>query len=86
MSPGGRPSTNGHEISSSDLASPTAVWACRSWFCQQRGPFWVKSLTDARMGARAHGARKFLGIWSHQAMACSLHDKRVSEILRTLHK
>lgn len=77
---------NHYKASASDLASSTAVWACRSWFCQQRGPFWVKSLDDARTGARAHGARKFLGIWSHQAMACSLHDRRVREILRTPHK
>lgn len=73
-----------YDVSSSDLASPTAVWACRSWFCKRRGPFWVKSLSDARISARAHGARKFLGIWSHHAMACSLHDTRVREILRTL--
>jgi hypothetical protein len=44
----------------------------------------VKSLNDARIGARLHGARKFLGIWSHQPMACSLHDKRVGEVLRAL--
>ena len=73
-----------YEIGAGDHASPTAVWACRSWFCKHRGPFWVKSLNDARLGARAHGARKFLGIWNHQAMACALHDKRAAEILRTL--
>ena len=73
-----------YDIAASDPGSPTAVWACRSWFCKRRGPFWVKNLNDARLGARAHGARKFLGIWSHQAMACALHDKRVGEILRTL--
>jgi hypothetical protein len=73
---------NSYEVSPGDAASPTAVWACRSWFCQQPGPFWVKSLSDARTGARTHGARKFLGIWSHQPMACSLHDKRVGEVLR----
>lgn len=73
-----------YDVGPSDLDSPTAVWACRSWFCKQRGPFWVRNLHDAKLGARAHAERKFLGIWSHQPMACALHDKRASEILRTL--
>jgi len=75
---------NGHQVSPNDAASPTALWACGSWFCQHRGPFWVKSLTDAKSSARAHAERKFLGIWNHRAMACSLHDKRVGELLRKL--
>jgi hypothetical protein len=69
------------DVSAGAPASATAVWACRSWFCQQPGPFWVKTLDDARVRARAHTARKFLGLFSHQAMACSLHDKRVNQIL-----
>ena len=76
------PPTMSFDVSAGAPASATAVWACRSWFCQQPGPFWVKSLDDARVRARAHTARKFLGLFSHQAMACSLHDKRVNQILR----
>jgi hypothetical protein len=72
------------DVSADAPSSATAVWGCRSWFCQQRGPFWVKSLQEARLGARAHAARKFLGLFSHQALACSLHDKRVREILGAL--
>lgn len=55
--------------------SPTASWACDSWFCLARGPFWVKNLAEAKVCARAHGARKFLGIWNHQAAVSSLHGR-----------
>ena len=48
--------------------TPTAVWACRSRFCLRRGPFWVRSLKDAHVDAGKHRARKFLGIWSHDAV------------------
>ena len=44
--------------------TPTAVWACRSHFCFNRGPFWVKSLKDAQADAGKHRARRFLGVWS----------------------
>jgi hypothetical protein len=46
----------------------TTVWACRSRFCLQRGPFWVRDLKIARLAADRHRARKFLGIWSHDAV------------------
>ena len=48
--------------------TPTAVWACRSRFCLQRGPFWVKSIEDARLDAGKHRARRFLGVFSHDAV------------------
>jgi hypothetical protein len=48
--------------------TPTAVWACRSRFCLHRGPFWVKSIEDARLDARKHRERRFLGVFSHDAV------------------
>ena len=36
--------------------TPTAVWACRSRFCLDRGPFWVKSLKDAQRDAMTKAA------------------------------
>jgi len=48
--------------------TPTAVWACRSHFCFRRGPFWAKSLKDAQAQAGQHRARRFLGVWSHDAV------------------
>ncbi|HEV8586003.1 MAG TPA: hypothetical protein VGT02_13635 [Methylomirabilota bacterium] len=48
----------------------TTVWACRSWFCRSRGPFWVKSRRDAERAAREHAARRFLGLWSHEPLVC----------------
>ncbi len=67
---------------SSASDSPTALWACNSWFCRARGPFWVKTLGEAKIGARAHAAQKFLGVWSHQAAVCTLHDKNFGTFLR----
>jgi hypothetical protein len=48
----------------------TTVWACQSWFCRKRGPFWVTDRNAAEVGARRHRALKFLGLWSHQAVVC----------------
>jgi hypothetical protein len=48
--------------------TPTAVWGCRSWFCLDRGPFWVKSLRAAQLGAAKHRERRFLGVFSHDAV------------------
>ncbi|PYM24719.1 MAG: hypothetical protein DMD78_08230 [Candidatus Rokuibacteriota bacterium] len=48
--------------------TPTAVWACRSRFCLARGPFWVKSLKDAQRDAARHRARRFLGLFGHDAV------------------
>jgi hypothetical protein len=49
--------------------TPTAVWACRSWFCLHRGPFWVKSLGAAKLEAARHRERRFLGLFGHDAVA-----------------
>jgi hypothetical protein len=49
--------------------TPTAVWACRSWFCLHRGPFWVKTLTVAQRAAASHRELRFLGLFGHDAMA-----------------
>jgi len=42
----------------------------------------VKTLAEAKVGAREHAARKFLGVWSHQAAVCTLHDKTFAAFLR----
>ena len=48
--------------------TPTAVWGCRSRFCRRRGPFWVRSHKDAKADAAKHRARRFLGLWGHDAV------------------
>jgi len=48
--------------------TPTAVWACRSLFCLHRGPFWVKSMQEAQADAGKHRARRFLGVFNHDAV------------------
>jgi hypothetical protein len=39
---------------------------------------------DAKIEARAHGERKFLGLFNHQAAVCTLHDKSVASFRRKL--
>lgn len=65
-------------------AGVTTVWACQSWFCGKRGPFWVNSRKAAEAGAREHSARRFLGLWAHAALVCPARDGSVTEFLRKL--
>ncbi len=65
-------------------AGATTVWACRSWFCRSRGPFWVKSRQDAERAARAHAARRFLLLWSHEPLVCPTRGVSVTDFLRKL--
>jgi hypothetical protein len=64
--------------------TPTAVWACRSHFCRHRGPFWVKSLKEAHADAGRHRARRFLGIWSHDAVVRSGRGQSFIAFLREM--
>lgn len=69
-----------------DLAepTPTAVWACRSHFCFRRGPFWVRGLKDAHADADKHRARRFLGIWRHDAVVRPGHGQSFIAFLREM--
>ena len=62
----------------------TTVWACRSRFCLQRGPFWMRTLKDARAEARKHRARRFLGIWSHDAVVGPRGGESFMDFLREM--
>jgi hypothetical protein len=64
--------------------APTAVWACRSRFCRDRGPFWTRSLKTAKADAGKHRALKFLGFWSHDAVVRSSAGPSVIEFLRQM--
>ena len=63
-------------------ASSLAVWACQSWFCRTRGPFWARSMKDAESGALEHRARTFLGLWNHSAMVCPRRGLSFADFLR----
>ena len=69
-----------------ELAAPTAtaVWACRSRFCLDRGPFWVKSMKDAQVDAGKHRARRFLGVFSHDAVVRPGHGQTFLAFLREM--
>ena len=60
----------------------STVWACQSWFCRKRGPFWVRSRKDAEAGAREHSTRHFLGLWAHEALVCPARNGSATEFLR----
>ena len=64
--------------------APTAVWACRSRFCCDRGPFWTRSLKTAKADASRHRALKFLGVWSHDAVVRPSSGPSVIEFLRQM--
>jgi hypothetical protein len=63
-------------------AGATTLWACRSWFCRRRGPFWTRSRRDAERAAREHAARRFLGLWSHEPLVCPAHGISFTDFLR----
>jgi hypothetical protein len=62
----------------------TAVWACRSRFCRDRGPFWVRSIKAAKVEAGKHRARKFLGFWSHDVVVRANGGQSIIEFLREM--
>src|SRR5262249_32784914 len=47
------------------VESLTAGYACRSWFCRDRGPFLTKTVEAAEQLAAEHRALKWLGLWHH---------------------
>jgi hypothetical protein len=63
--------------------TPTAVWACRSCFCFRRGPFWVRSERNAQIDAGLHRARRFLGLFAHDAV---VRPSRGQSFLAFLHE
>ena len=64
--------------------TPTAVWACRSRFCLQRGPYWVKSLKAAQLDAGKHRARRFLGLFNHDVVVRPGHGQSFLAFLREM--
>jgi hypothetical protein len=65
-------------------ASRMTVWACQSWFCRKRGPFWVGDRKEADLGARKHRELTFLGLWRHQAIVCPPRGLSFAEFLRSV--
>jgi len=61
--------------------SPTAVWACRSPFCLSRGPYWTRSARQAKLDADKHRARRFLGLFGHDAVAGPRHGQTLLQFL-----
>jgi hypothetical protein len=64
------------------IPGSSTVWACRSWFCGKRGPFWVRSRKDAVAGAREHSTHRFLGFFAHAAIVCPAGAGSVRDFLR----
>ena len=64
--------------------TPTSVWACRSRFCLHRGPFWVRSVKEAKAAAAGHRARKFVGVWSHDAVVGPARGQSFLDFLREM--
>ncbi|HXH20490.1 MAG TPA: hypothetical protein VNN10_00560 [Dehalococcoidia bacterium] len=58
------------------IESLTAGYACRSWFCRDRGPFLTTSLEAAEQLAKEHRAQKVLGIWRHRVVVYRLDERQ----------
>src|SRR6266567_8378399 len=54
------------------LESLTAGYACRSWFCRDRGPFLTMNLEAAEQLAAEHRALRWLGLWRHRVIVYRL--------------
>src|ERR1043166_1342312 len=55
-------------------AALTAGYACRSWFCRDRGPYLTPSLEAAEKLAAEHGALRWLGLWRHRVIVYRLDE------------
>jgi len=64
--------------------TPTAVWACRSSFCLSRGPFWTRSARQAKLDADKHRARRFLGLFGHDAVVGPRRGQTILQFLREM--
>jgi len=56
------------------LESLTAGYACRSWFCRDRGPYLTPSLEAAEQLAKEHRAHRWLGLWRHRVIVYRLDE------------
>ena len=59
------------------LESLTAGYACRSWFCRDRGPVLTKTFAAAEQLAEEHRALRWLGLFPHRVIVYRMNPDQL---------